>query len=136
VSRSGASPTIELQYARLTSNSAALGPAAADISGLSVTFTPPTSQVMLRLVLPLLVKDTSAGWVIAFITDSAGNIVNRMTRNMAASALDGLVVEGKATGLTAGVSVTYKARIQCQAGAVTVNAGSPDPAPFLQATAA
>lgn len=127
--------SIEAQYAERTTNDVARGPAVEDIAGLSITFTPTTSQVLLLMDLPLFTKNVSAGYVVGFITDPGGTAVGRkLCPTVAAGSFGGLLVIAKKTGLTPGVAVTFKGRIQCLADTVTLT-GAADVRPFLQALA-
>lgn len=119
-------------YAERTSSTSALGPSAADIPSLTISPVPDSTQMLLVMHLPLLTKDATANWVLSYITDSSTIAVGRAAFQATSSAFGTANVFALITGLTPGQAVTYKGRIQCGGGAVTVSAAS-DYRPFIAA---
>jgi hypothetical protein len=123
----------EITYAERTSDTSALGAAFADIPGLSVTFTPTSSQALVHLHLPRLSKDATASFVNPALADPGNTVIYGQTLfSIAASSFGSNDLWAKLTGLTPGTPITVKGRISCGSGQVTVN-GAATMRPFIEA---
>lgn len=124
--------------AQITANSAATGPAIADVAGLSITFTaPPSGVVLLEAWAYSVGQIGSAGNTIIYITDSANNVVAQsFLGNLAAGGFSTSPnPKARVSQLVSGTSYTYKVRLSSAAGTQQVLAGATFPA-FLRAVAA
>lgn len=119
---------VELAYAERTSNHAATS-AFADVTGLSITFTPRDRPFM--VVSEFYVqKDATASYVWGQIAKGATE-VGRDVKSVIASGFTSLRIAARRTDV-AGVPVTYRTILQAGAGAATVQGGATYK-PFIQA---
>lgn len=129
----------ELAYAEITANAAALGPAVADVPGLSITVVaPPSGNIILESFMYALGGATGASSVVAYITDSANVVKTQMFGGALAATAYSPAINGRVriTKLVAGTSYTFKLRVSgtTAQGALTVAAAATFPA-FIRAIA-
>lgn len=111
--------------------------AEADISGLSITFVAPATEVRLRVQLPTIGQNTTAGRTTVKVTDAANTEVRRVFDQNITNAqfASPNFTEARITGLTVGTSYTYKLRIVTSAGTASFFAAANMPA-FIEAVTA
>lgn len=129
----------ELAYAEITANAAALGPAAADVPGLSINVVaPPSGNIILEAFMYAIGGASGASTVLGYITDGANVVKTQMFGGSLAAAAYSPVINGKVriTKLVAGTTYTFKVRVSGTAaqGTLTVPAATTFPA-FIRAIA-
>lgn len=126
----------EKAHAAVTS-SASVGTSEADVTGLTVTFTAGPRPILLHAFLPTIYSGTASSQVTLYLTDDSNTKLAAGVVRVSPTALlgnyygDGINVFGRLTGLTDGVSYTFKVRA-IGTVAHTIPASSTQPA-FLRA---
>lgn len=129
---SGAQRGVELAYAEKTTNVTGIS-SAADVTGLTISFTVGTRPVMVEAVLPLVGQVTSTGQPTVFITASDNSAYSSaQPPSIAATGLYGGFVIKKRFAAGAG-AVTTKVRAQTTAGTVSIFSDVTRPS-YIQAT--
>jgi len=102
-----------------TSGNVSLGPAQADITSMSTTFTAVAGRLYRANWSVNVQKITSSGWIESFFTDSSNVVYGIAIGYTIAGSYANLSGSTIISGLTAG-SKTFKLRLECQADTASV----------------
>jgi hypothetical protein len=122
-------PKRELAYQEITTSVTGFS-AVADVAGLSASYTPTTSAVVVEAFTPSVQQQTVAGIGLLYVQDSAGAWQQRfcMADILAGKFFGSNYGKRRVTGLTPGVTYTAKVRAQTTAGTLDVIANANYPA--------
>lgn len=117
-------------YVARTTGNVTLGPAQADITSMSITFTAVAGRLYRATWSVNIQKQTSSGWTEAFCTDSSNVVQGIAIGYTVAGNYANLSGTTYITGLSAG-SKTFKLRLECEANTAIVIATSGAPCVFI-----
>jgi hypothetical protein len=113
-------------YANRTSNVTGIGTTAADITGLTLTFTADSTRIYRTTVyVPYAEQATTAGYTDLLITNSANSQLQACTQYLIVAQGSGFIAQLVETGVSG--STVRKARAKTTAGGVTFVATSSNP---------
>lgn len=121
-----------LAYAERTTDHAAIAAGGGDITGLAISYVPDSTQALVHLCLPWLLKDATANYVQPAIGYGAGAVA-QVLLSMIASGHDNAQIFYLQTGLTPGTAVAVKGSISSTGGGSVTVKGSSVIRPFITA---
>lgn len=112
-----------LAYAEITSDVASIS-TAADVPGLSVTFTAGARPIWIEVWAAQWIQATAQGDGAFILTDTVPTEYARTSATVATNAHMGpIAIKKRLSALTPGTSYTFKLRASASAGSLTIKAG-------------